>query len=94
MGMRRVASILVPSLPWLAYFGLVFVAIWFIGLDTRPDTDTTGWMLLALAVPALFVAAHVSRWERTWIRARFNVELSSRRPDGGGSGGVFDALWP
>ncbi len=80
-------------LPWLVYFGLVLVAIWFIGFDARAETDTTGWILLALAVPALFIAAQVSRWERAWIRTRFNAELWSHRP-GGGGGGWFDAIWP
>ena len=90
--MRRVALTLLLLVPWLVYFGLVFVAIWLIVFDARADTDTTGWILLALAVPALFIAAQVSRWERAWIRARFNVEQWSHRPDGGG--GFFDAIWP
>jgi hypothetical protein len=90
---RRAALTVLSLLPWLAYAGLVSAAIWLLGFDARPETDATGWLLLALAVPTLFVAVQVSRWERAWIRARFDIELWSRRESGGG-GSWLDALWP
>ncbi len=81
------------ALPWLVYFGLVFTAWWLIIFDGRQSTDSVGWILLALALPALFAAVRLSRAQRTWIRTRFNLEKWTRSVSGGGgAGGWFD--WP
>jgi len=81
------------ALPWVLYFGLVFTAWWLIMFDGDASTDGLGWGLLALALPCLFVAAQVSKWQRLWIRARFELEMWTRRPSGGG--GLLDWLnWP
>ncbi len=86
----RLALAALALLPWLLYFALVFCAWWLVMFDGDAGTDPLGWGLLALALPCLFVAGRVSRWERRWIRARFEVELWGRRPSGGG--GLLDWL--
>jgi hypothetical protein len=88
--LQRLALGALALLPWAGYFALVFTAWWLVIVDGDPGTDALGWTLLALALPALFVTGRVSRWERRWIHARFDLELWSRRPSGGG--GVFDGL--
>ena len=90
---KRLVLGLFALLPWLLYCGLVFTAWWLIIFDGDSSTDGLGWGLLALALPCLFVAAQVSKWQRRWIRARFELELWTRRPSGGG--GLLDWLdWP
>jgi hypothetical protein len=79
-----VALVLFALLPWLLYFALVLAACWLVIFDGDPGTDGLGWVLLALAVPCLFVAGRVSAWQRRWIRARFEFERWARRPSGGG----------
>jgi hypothetical protein len=93
VAVRKAALVFFVLLPWLLYFGLVFTAWWFIIFDGRSSTDQLGWILLGLALPALFVAARVSRWERAWIRAHFSAEMWTRGP--GRVGGSFlDLFWP
>jgi len=90
---RRVALTLFALVPWLLYFALVLTSWWFVIFDGDPGTDRLGWILLALAVPCLFVAGRVSRWQRRWIRTNFQVELWARGPRGGG-GGPLDWFTP
>lgn len=92
---KRAALRLLTLLPWLAYFGLVFAAGWFVMLDGDSSNDTLGWTLLTLALPCLFVAARVSSWQRRWIDARFNAEMWARGSSGSG-GGLLSWLddWP
>jgi hypothetical protein len=82
------------ALPWLLYAGLVFTAWWFIAFDGKPQTDDLGWVLLAVALPVLFVAARVSSWERRWLKLRFSGESWIRGPSP--SGGLLARLldWP
>jgi hypothetical protein len=90
---KQLALAAFAALPWLLYFGLVFAAWWLIIFDGDAGTDGLGWALLALALPCLFVAAQVSRWQRRWIQARFELEMGARGPSkGGGPLGWLD--WP
>ncbi len=92
--MKRAALVLLLALPWLVYFALVGSAWWLIMFDGRAATNELGWVLLALALPALFAASKVSAWERRWIKTRFQAESWLHQPSGGGR--ILDRLldWP
>jgi len=87
----RLWIVLLAALPWLFFFGVVGAAWWFLIFDGDPGTDGLGLVLLGLALPVLFATVAVSRWERRWLRVRFNLETAAASRRGGGEG-LLDLL--
>jgi hypothetical protein len=86
----RLLILLLAALPWLVFGGVVAVAWWLFIFDGKPQTDALGLVLLGLSLPILFATVGVSRWERRWLRTRFNLEATAA--SGRRGGGLSDLL--